>query len=420
MSPVSRHEPDRGFEAESRTSPAASLMEPSFYSGNPYPTYHALRATEPVAWCTSGQFWAVTKHRDAVQILSQPERFISSRGTMIGEPQHRKVDSWNIPFDADLLLKSDPPRHTVYRGLVAGTKAFTRNAAYALEADIRRIVTGVVDGLDPSRVTDFGGAIGFPVAAQVMARFSGLPPGDAPLLKRWSLDLGRNYDASSADSRRCARNSALAFWEYLSVRVRERSNNLGDDLVSRLIGARRGAERLNEHTIIYFLMDMILAGFGVTEGAMSGGVLALLQHPDQRRRLEDDRSLLSTATEETLRWIAPSQSYCRTLTEDASVGGTSLRAGEYVAVFFSSANRDEEIWPDGEAFRIDRAVASQHLSFGYGRHLCLGAHIARAEIRILLEELIRRYPTYGLAEEPIWARAPSGEVVRKLPLRLAG
>jgi cytochrome P450 len=205
----------------------------------------------------------------------------------------------------------------------------------------------------------------------------------------------------------------LQFWQGL---LAERRKERRDDLVSLLCDAELDGEKLSDEDILWFSFLLIVAGNETTRNAISGGLLVLCEHPDERKRLQDDMSLIDTAVEEILRWTSPVTHMARVATADTEIRGQKIKQGERVVMWYPSVNRDEDVFPEPDRFDITR-TPNEHLAFGIGEHFCLGAGFARLELKVLFQELFRRFPDIQLAGEPERLRSTFIGGIKHLPVR---
>jgi cytochrome P450 len=369
----------------------------AWYLGDPDAAFRRLRAEDPLHWYEGGGFWCVTKHADVQQVSQHPRVFSSTRGTQLFEVRHGEPD-FPAPSSrgAASIIRMDPPHHNRHRKLVIG--AFTPGRIAQMEGWIRAIAVESLEVLDPSGSVEFVDQIAVPMPMFVIAELLGIPREDHATFRRWSDHMveagGGNFGPETGQV-------IGELVEYVSAVTSKRRRRPCEDLISRLVEAELEGERLSDDEIASFCLTLLVAGNETTRNLVAGGALALMQHPEQRDRLAAKPDLIPEAVEEMLRWVTPVRNFVRCAAEDTELRGKTIRRGDYLALFYSSANRDEEVFgEDAESFDISRASARRHLSFGFGEHLCLGAALARLEGRVLFEELFRRWPRFELAGEP--------------------
>ncbi|MFA5883437.1 MAG: cytochrome P450 [Acidimicrobiia bacterium] len=382
-----------------------------FYGRPDYPSVlTALRDEAPVHRVADGLV-TVARYEDIREVSREPGRFCSGRGAMVHDP----IRTGTFRSDSPSILFVDPPDHAQHRGLV--NRKFTPRAVSGMEARVREIATTVFDrlpaGAEPIDVVDHLTA---PFPLMVIAELLGIPDGDRGDFRRWS-------DATIESTDRPPEDTMAAIMEmhaFLAAHVEQKVRNPGDDLVSVLAHGEVQGRRLGPDEIFTWLLTLLVAGNETTRTLLSGGMVALAEHPDQRAALAANPAGIPAAVEECLRWVTPIQTFCRTVVADTTVGGVPVQADDYLIMLYASGNRDERAFgPTAGAFDVTRPVNPAHLAFGFGEHLCLGAALARLEARVFLEELLARFPEYELAGEP--ERVPSTLVagIHVLPVVLA-
>lgn len=359
------------------------LDDPGFWAGDPEPALAQLRSESPVRWYEPGQFWALLRHADVGAVSRDPEAFCSGRGVLM-QDRAREVSA------ADSILYVDPPAHARYRKLVS--RGFTPRRVAALEDRVRELARGLLDQVDPGAEVDLVDAVAAPLPLLVIAELIGVPPEDRDRFRVWS-DAVMEAASGITDENALL---ALELITYFEAALDDRVARPADDLLTVLVEAEVDGERLTRSEQVGFCMSLLVAGNETTRSAMSGGLLALAEHPDQRARLAADATLLPGAVEEVLRWVTPIAAMARTATRAVVVGDEKVAEGDYLVLVYLSANRDEAAFgPTAGAFDIARAAAP-HLTFGAGEHFCLGASLARLETRVLLEEVLARFPSYDV------------------------
>jgi cytochrome P450 len=362
-------------------------------------------------------FWALTRYEDVVWVSRQPRRFVSSKRLVVN-PDNPPSEAGG---DVHMLINMDPPEHGAFRRLASGF--FTPRALARLESRIHAIADEILDGIADrggARECDFVSEVAAKLPLAVIAELLGVPREDWPLLVRWSDQVVGNADPEyqrGGTAGETLERAQFALFEYFALLAEERRARPKDDLVSLLARAEIDGRRLSTHDLLSYFFLLVAAGNETTRNAASGGLMALLESPDELARLQRDPSLLPGAVEEILRWTSPIVHFCRTATEDVELRGVRIRAGESIAMFYPSANRDESVFDDAQRFRIDREP-NPHLAFGIGEHFCLGAHLARMELRGLFAQLLARM-TDGEIVGPV-SRLRSATVggFKALPVRL--
>ncbi len=387
--------------------PTFPLHSPDFYAGDPYPVYRELRATSPVCWNDVTNFWALLKYEDVRFVSTNPALFSSAQGITIPDPAVAN------PVQEGGLIFTDPPRHRQLRNLI--NAGFTRRHVSVLEPKIRDIVRGILDGIEPGSVHEFAEEIAAPLPTRIIAELLGAPPDDWEQFRTWSDATTGTADPEIELDVYVALGQC---YEYFQKLIAERRAEARDDVLSVLVGAEIDGHRLTDDDLLKFAFLLLVAGNETTRNLIALGTLALITHPEQRRLLVDDPSLIPGAVEEMLRWNSPVVHMARTATADVEIRGQLIRAGEVVVLLYGSANRDEDIFGcDSEEFKVTRHP-NPHIAFGCGEHSCLGAQLARLEATVLFEELLRRFPALELAGDVDRMRATMVPGVKRMPVRL--
>ncbi len=371
-----------------------------FYLGDPHAQFRRLRREDPLHWYAGGPFWCATRHAEVSEISRQPRIFSSAHGTQLFEVPMRAAGRV-LPMDgAPSIIRMDPPEHNRHRKLVIG--AFTPRMVAALEPRVRELARESVSAIRPGEPFDFVERVAIPLPMFVIAELLGVPSSDYAAFRRWSDAM---IEAGSSGPSPEALGTAAEIFVYMIAKATERRSAPREDVLSKLALAELDGVRLTDAELGAFCLTLLVAGNETTRNLISGGMRALLEDRAQWEKLCADPSLLPNAIEEMLRFVSPIQNFVRRVQRDTELAGKKLRAGEYAALFYGSANRDEYVYgADADRFDITRRSADRHLALGFGEHLCLGASLARLEARVLFEELIARGPGF----------APAGPV-RRLP-----
>jgi cytochrome P450 len=364
-----------------------------FHLADPHPAFRRLRARDPLHWYAPGPFWCATRHAEVIEISRSPRTFSSAHGTQIFEIP-RKLAGQRLALErAPSIIRMDPPEHNRYRKLAIG--AFTPRMVAALEPRVRALARESVAALQPGETFDFVERVAIPLPMFVIAELLGVPSSDYEDFRRWSDVM---VEAGSYGPDEKTVGTVAELFAYMIAKGAERRRAPRGDVLSKLALAEIEGERLSDAELGSFCLTLLVAGNETTRNLIAGGMRALLEHPAQWEKLCADPGLLPNAIEEMLRYVTPVQHFVRRVQRDTELCGKKLRAGEYVALFYASANRDEDVFgPDADLFDIERPEARRHLAFGFGEHLCLGASLARLEARVMFEELIARGPGFSLA-----------------------
>jgi cytochrome P450 len=268
---------------------------------------------------------------------------------------------------------------------------------------VREITNQIIDDVAARGACDFVTDVAALLPLAVICQMMGIPREDWQLMfTLTNSGLGSEdpeYQTVPGSGPETARQSRIEMFKYFATQVARRRQSGGEDLVSILVGAEVDGESLTQEEILFFCQLLILAGNETTRNAISGGLLALCEHPEERARLQNDPSLLPTAVEEILRWSSPVAHMMRYVTRDVEIRGKQIREGERVLLWYPSANRDEEVFPNADRFDVGR-TPNEHIAFGIGEHFCLGASFARLELRVMFETLLERLPDIQLAGKP--------------------
>jgi len=397
-----------------------------FAAGFPHETFDFLRRHAPVWWhppspkAPGGEgFWVVSRHADVLAVLRDPATFSSEGG---GSRSGGGTTLDDLPRGIGpgaMLNMMDPPRHDAIRLLV--NKGMKPSTIAKLEDGLRARTRAILDDVVPRGNCDFLREVAAELPLQVTAGLFGVPQDDRHKIFEWTTAFvdyaDRDLGQSSARLARAAAELAAYGGELIAAK-RERP---GDDMLSIAIHAEMPEapgrpRRLEDRELLAFLSLLLVAGAETTRNAIAGGLLALIERPESMAALRAERALLGTAVEEILRWTAPTAYNRRTATRDVELGGQKLRAGDKVTHWYPSANRDEAVFADPARFDV-RRDPNPHLSFGHGVHHCLGASLARSEIRIALEELFARVDSIELDGPVEWARSNKHTGIRRMPVR---
>ncbi len=376
-------------------SPSFAPDDPEFYLSDPHAIFKRLRAEDPLAWYEAGKFWCATKHADVKEISVNPGLFSSEQGTQIFEIALRRDRGQleNTEKMATALIQMDPPRHNQHRKLLI--QGFTPRVIRGLEPRIREITRQSLAAIAPGETKDFVEHVAIPLPMLVIAELLGVPGEHRGRFRVWS-DVMIEAGGGGVNPKILATIGEI--FDYFEEHIEDRRTSPRDDIISTLLTAEVDGEKLAKGDLLMFCMVLLVAGNETTRNLISGGALALLEHPDQRQRLVEEPTLIPNAVEEMLRWVTPVMNFVRCATADTELRGHKIAKGDYVALFYGSANRDEEVFgDDADAFDIGRKNASQHLALGHGEHLCMGASLARLEARVMFEELLARFPNFKLA-----------------------
>jgi cholest-4-en-3-one 26-monooxygenase len=365
------------------------VISPEKYEreGYPHADWTWLRAHDPVHYFESeycDPFWAVTKHADIVAIGKNPTDWII-------EPRIA-VFTREAPEEPTTrhLLTMDPPDHGRYRNIIA--KWFTPRTVKVWEPKVQRVTREVLDKAGARSEIDFVAEVSAPITIAVIALMLGLPEEDWHLLFRWTNEIIAPEDPEYARGRTSTETSEAARMElftYFKEISDKRRVDPKDDILSAVVQGRIDDKPLPDFELLSYYFLLVVAGNETTRNAMTGGIQCFIDNPGEWQRMVADPALVAGAVEESVRWTTPVNQFARTATRDVTVRDKAIREGESVCLFYASGNRDEDIFDDPFAFRIDRRP-NDHIGFGRGEHVCLGAHLARLELRTMFEQLRER------------------------------
>jgi cholest-4-en-3-one 26-monooxygenase len=396
-----------------------NLVDLNMYerAGPPHDQFAWLRAHAPVYWHAHGGapgwpgFWAVTRHSDIEQVCRNPEVFSSAR---------RSSNFYELP-EAMLarrrlgILNADPPQHTRLRALV--NRGFTPRMIGQLEQRITEICSGLLDEVTRRGEADFAADIAAPLPVQVIGELVGAPPEDRPMLYELTKRMA-GVDDREVGSRAGYEQTVGEMAAYAAGLAERRRQQPRDDIVTRLLMPDDETDELTAAEFAGFFLTLIVAGGETTRNAASGGMLACFQHPEQWQRLLANPALIPAAAEEIVRWVSPINQQRRTATRATELGGQKIAEGDKVVMFYTSANRDEDIFANPNEFDIGRDP-NPHLGFGHGPHFCLGRHLAALELRILLQAIAEKMPAITLDGEISRLRSNFINGIKHMPVRFA-
>ena len=394
-----------------------------FANGFPHELFAIHRREAPVYWheptanTPDGEgFWSVATHADVLEVLKDPETYSSERG---GNRPYGGTLIQDLPVAGRVLNMMDDPRHARIRSLVS--RGFTPRMIRRIEDDARERMRALLDAVSDDVPFDFLHEIAAELPMQMICLLLGLPEED----RHWlfaAVEPGFDYKGSrrAFEPDYDALDALKRMHAYGMELIEKKRSQPADDMLSIVVTARLDdvdPPRLTDEELYGFFSLIFSAGSETTRNAVSGGLIALMERPDQLERLRSDLSLLPTAIEEIVRWTTPSPSKRRTATRATSLRGAEIAPGDKVVIWEGSANRDEQAFERAMEFDIAR-TPNPHLGFGHGLHYCLGASLARLEIRVMLEELLPRFSHYRLAQPVEWTRSNRHTGIRHLVVAL--
>lgn len=392
------------------------VLSPEFRA-DPYPGWAALRAREPVHRTELGA-WVLTRHADVSTLLRDPRTSTDERNSELFVPEEARPGV-SPTGDAQPILFLDPPDHTRLRGLVS--QAFTVRMVDQLAPRVRELVDDLLDDLaSTDGPVDLVERFAYPLPVTVICEMLGVPPSDHATFSEWSGLLAHAIDPPvlrTPEQEQQIEATIDEFVAYFEALIERRRSDPGDDLLTALLAAEEGGERLTHEELLAQALFLLIAGHETTVNLIGNGTLALLRNRDELAHLRSDPALDRAAIEELLRYDSPVQFSMRITMDDIDVGGTTFPRGSTVLCIIGAANRDPDAFGDPDQLDLDR-TENRHLAFGGGAHFCLGAPLARLEGRIAITTLVRRFPDLALAGEPVARDTFTLRGLSKLPVTL--
>jgi cytochrome P450 len=378
---------------------------------DPFPLLRRLREVDPVNLTPIGT-WRLSRYRDVVRLLREVKCGVRYRD---GRPRRPGADG-EAAGPGTFMLEQDPPNHTRLRRLVS--RAFTPRAAEGWRPRARVLVKEMLDRVERRGEMDVIADLALPLPSTLICEMLGVPAADRERFTVWTADATHNLAGEMAppEVRERAQGAAMSLAGYFNQLIEERRQSLSGDLLSTLIRAEEEGDKLSTVELLVQSIGLLIAGFETTIGLIGNGVRHLIRHPDQLEKLRSNPGLIASAVEECLRYDGPVPATVRILHEDAEFGGKRIPADSQVICMLAAANRDPERFPDPERFDVERRD-NEHLAFGGGTHMCLGAHLARMETQEAIGALVQRFAGLELESDTVeWGRSLF-RVPGRLPVR---
>jgi cytochrome P450 family 142 subfamily A polypeptide 1 len=383
--------------------PDVNLLDGRLYADDPSPVYRLLRDEAPAYWDPVSKVWGISRYHDIVEIEKDPKRYTSARGS---RPR--------IESDYS-MINHDDPLHQAKRRLVA--RRFTPKSVKQHEDHVRRIATELIDAVEANGACDVVESFAAPLPARVICDMLGFPPDLADKCREWSeitmLEGGQyNPDGTDREQTEATMVAVLEFASEAVAVLEARRADPRDDLFSvwahtDVVMPDGSSAPMSDDDIVHEALLLLDGGAETTRTVIGTMCLELARHPDEHAKLRADPSILgATGVEEFIRWVTPILNMRRSATEDHTLHGETVRAGDEILLMYSSANRDERVFADPDTLDVTREH-NHHVAFGFGTHFCLGASLARLEIRVMFEELLRRLPELRLVPGAEPAKVPS-------------
>lgn len=371
---------------------------------DPYPIYERLRAAHPVFYREELGAWLVTSY-DAVNTALRSPQFSSERYPRMKQVLAKRGFGELVDDRMRSMLHMDAPDHTRLRSLV--NKAFTPRIVEAMEGRIQQLADQLLDAVGSRGEMDVIEQLAYPLPVMVIAEMLGVPVEDRARFREWSDETAAvasgNLAALPEEELRRGFAARNELTDYFRGKVAEQRDKRNDNLLSALVQAEEEGGRLTENELYSTLVLLLVAGNETTTNLIGNGLHALLRHPDQLRRVADDRTLIPSAVEEMLRYDSPVQLTTRAANTDLDLSRTRIKQGDFVYLFIGAANRDPAQFDHPDRFDVSRPD-NKHLAFGAGHHFCLGAPLARLEAQVAIRTLLRRYPRLRLSDDDLQYR----------------
>jgi cytochrome P450 len=388
-----------------------------FSTGDPHRAFRTLRREAPVHWHSKGPgggFWAITRYADARRIFDDSAAFSSERGVALNMSA---VLSEATAGFGQMMLLTDPPRHGQLRALI--NRKLTPRAVASHEPRVREIAAQIIDSVLEREQCDFAAEVAAMLPTAVICELMGVPRDDWDRMMGFArLSIGTQDPEYRSDATAMETGNFVAAetFSYFSALIKERIRKPGNDLVSALLHGQAGDAQLSEAEVLFNCFLLIMGGQTTTSNAIAGGFLAAIENPEQMTRLEGDPAVVPLAVEEFARWTSPVIHIMRTATRDYELRGHLIRKGDRVVVWTSAANRDEQEFPEAGRFLVDR-TPNDHIAFGHGEHYCIGANLARLEMRVMIEEVLDAMRDLELAGPVERLRSSLVGGIKHMPVR---
>lgn len=378
------------------TRPGLNLLDGRWYAEDPHEVWRWMRHHAPVYYDETTDVWGICKYDDVLAIEKDPITFSSFRAP--------RPHGMHLP----MMISMDDPEHRARRSLV--NRGFTPRRIAEMEHTVARVCRQIVNRISEVGSCDFVWDVAAPLPLMVIADLLGFDAAAQDDLLRWSDDLMRATTIDpTPEQAKAGFEAMMGFREFQLEVIAQRRGEPRDDLISKLCQAEVDGVRLDDESIVNEALLILIGGDETTRHVISGGMLALLERPDMLAELVADPELVPVAVEELLRWVSPVKNMARTVTRDVEVRGQNLHQGDQVLLFYPSANRDEEVFAGPDELDV-RREPNPHLAFGFGTHFCLGAALARLELRVMFREILTRLPDLALADPVVLEYRPSNFV----------
>jgi cytochrome P450 len=389
-----------------------------FLRGEHLDAFKLMRAEAPVYWHerAEGQgFWSVTRYDDSLKVYHDPATYSSARGMSL--QFNFNADSGSQDGFGMMLLTTDPPRHGKLRQIV--NRRFTPKALAPYEAQVRRLCEEIIDGVIERGECDFVVDVAAKLPTAIICEMMGVDREHYDLmftLANMSIGFEDPEYQQGRSAVETGQYAQMQFFSFFSKLIEERRKNPGEDLLTALVSGEAEGDRLSDMEILFNCLLLLVAGQETTRNATSGGMLALIENPEQRALLRRNPDITATAIEEFLRYTSPVTHILRTAKQDGELRGQKIKNGDRVVIWNASANRDPAAFPNPDTFDLAR-TPNDHLAFGHGEHFCLGANLGRIELKVLIEAINRRLPDLELAGPVERLRSNFVAGIKHMPVR---
>ena len=395
---------------------AFDIYDPDLYVDGPiHEIFSELRRTDPVHWQAMPDqpgYWAVLKHADVSHVARHPDLFSAETEGVVLE----NMAPEQLQQSRNMLLMMDPPRHTAYRQPLA--ESFKVRTIGMMEQRIRDLCRTIINDAVQRGSVEFCHEVAGSLPSQVVGELVGIPESDWADIRTWAEQSTASQDPDlAADDTAAVSGMGQMAMYAMGFAAQRRTEAPLDDLASLILAGNFGDGPMSDLEFASFFVQLVTAGNDTTKTMLSSGLQALLLHPAQLAELRSDSTLIPGAVEEILRWANPLHYFRRTALADTEIRGIPIAKGDKVAMWYTSANRDEDVFADAQSFDI-RRTPNQHLSFGFGQHYCLGVHLARLEGRVFFEELLATCSKIEQTGESRRIRSNLNNGLKSLPISL--
>ncbi len=402
-------------------SAAPNLLDPAtFKNGHPHAAYDHLREHAPVyrhpGSAVQPGFWALTRYDDISAVSRDSKNFTSTKGFRLATDKRMSMAPEIGRILSRFVIAMDPPEHSGHRALM--NPAFTSSALAPLAPLVQKAVSDLLDRFGDAADVEFVSEVAAIVPIKTICAMLGVPSADEPRVFHWTNGIFGTDDPDFALSLEESNRNYLEIFDYGRWLLAERRREPRDDLMTMVAHAEIDGKPLEEAAQTSFFSNMLAAGNETTRSSLAGSIWALSKHPGERQRLIDDPSLIGGAVNELLRFYSPVFQMMRTAKEDVVVGDQAVKAGERVVMLYGAGNHDAAMFPDPHRLDITRANAARHLTFGMGPHHCVGSRLAALQLRIILDEFLKRFPKFEVTGEPAYIATNFVASIKSLPVHL--